>query len=53
MEKEEDEEDLEGNLLGGRPHNTIPARYESNSDESVTFPNLVMEEGCCQADSAR
>ena len=41
-----------GNFLDGRPYSSIPARCESDSDESITFPNHVIAEGffwahCC------
>ena len=50
---EEDEEDFEGVFLGGKPESAIPVRYESDSDESITFPSHVIVEGYCWTESLR
>ena len=51
--KEENEEGLEGDFLEGRAQNVIPAGYESDSNESMTFPNHIIREECCWVDSPR
>ena len=49
--KEEDKEYSERDFLQSRPKNVIPARYKSESDESITFPNDVIAMRCCWTDS--
>ena len=44
---------MEGNFLEGKPQNAIPSGYENDSVESITFPNHVIAERCCQTVSAR
>ena len=41
------EDNLEGDFLKGRTQHVIPARYETDSDESISFLDNIITEGCC------
>ena len=44
-EEEENKEDED--FLDGRTKNAIPARYKSDSDESIIYSKNGIAEGCC------
>ena len=42
---------MEEDFLEGRPQNAIPARNESDPDDSITFIYHIIADGSCLADS--
>ena len=46
-DEKELEEDLEENFLEGRIQYVIQARYNSDSDESISFSDNIIAEECC------
>ena len=40
-------------FLEERPQIAMPSISDSDSDESITFPNHVIAQGCCLANSPR